>query len=253
MRVGVMYYHRTNRDQIGTRNTAVPSSAYTPGPRAQRSRADRSGPSRRRRSTTCCRRSTACRTTSSTTTRTSTPTYNGVEFTAQKRFSNRWQMVAGFTPARTRAGSTRQHRRSVGQSADGISTIPNITAYAEAASSATIRSYAFRLSGSYRAPWDIQVAGSLISNTGYPYMSTYSVTRALAATGGVALTRSTQTVFLERSRRRALPERDADRPAAVARRSISRATVASSRRSTSSTSATPRPSRPSRPPSPLPV
>ena len=30
MRVGVMYYHRTNRDQIGIRNTAVPSSFYTP-------------------------------------------------------------------------------------------------------------------------------------------------------------------------------------------------------------------------------
>ena len=30
MRIGVMYYHRTNRDQVGTRNTAVPSSAYTP-------------------------------------------------------------------------------------------------------------------------------------------------------------------------------------------------------------------------------
>src|SRR5262249_40207368 len=30
MRVGVMYYHRTNRNQIGTRNVAVPSSAYSP-------------------------------------------------------------------------------------------------------------------------------------------------------------------------------------------------------------------------------
>jgi hypothetical protein len=29
MRVGVMYYHRTNRNQIGARNTAVPSSDYT--------------------------------------------------------------------------------------------------------------------------------------------------------------------------------------------------------------------------------
>jgi hypothetical protein len=35
-----------------------------------------------------------------------------------------------------------------------------------------------------------------VSNTGYPYTSTYSVTRALAATVGVALTRSSQTVFL---------------------------------------------------------
>ncbi|PYR10883.1 MAG: hypothetical protein DMG00_11155, partial [Acidobacteria bacterium] len=30
MRVAVMYYHRTNRNQIGVRNLAVPTSAYTP-------------------------------------------------------------------------------------------------------------------------------------------------------------------------------------------------------------------------------
>jgi len=38
--------------------------------------------------------------------------------------------------------------------------------------------------------------GSLISNNGYPYQSTYTVTRALAATAGVALTRASQTVLL---------------------------------------------------------
>ena len=30
MRVGAMFYYRTNRDQIGLRNTLVPTSAYTP-------------------------------------------------------------------------------------------------------------------------------------------------------------------------------------------------------------------------------
>ena len=30
MRVGVMYYYRTNKKQFGIRNTAVPTSAYTP-------------------------------------------------------------------------------------------------------------------------------------------------------------------------------------------------------------------------------
>ena len=30
MRVGAMYYYRTNRDQLGVRNRAVPPSAYTP-------------------------------------------------------------------------------------------------------------------------------------------------------------------------------------------------------------------------------
>jgi hypothetical protein len=35
-----------------------------------------------------------------------------------------------------------------------------------------------------------------VSNSGFPYVSTYAVTRALAAASGVALTRSSQTVFL---------------------------------------------------------
>ena len=39
------------------------------------------------------------------------------------------------------------------------------------------------------------LAGTLISNTGYPYVSTYSVTRAAVAPA-VNLTRASQTVFL---------------------------------------------------------
>jgi len=56
--------------------------------------------------------------------------------------------------------------------------------------------YAFRASGIYNAPYGINVSGSLVSNTGYPYVSTYAVTRALATGAGVALTRSSQTIFL---------------------------------------------------------
>src|SRR5437660_11264306 len=57
---------------------------------------------------------------------------------------------------------------------------------------------AFRLSGSYQLPAGISLAGSLISNTGYPYVSTYQITRALAAAQGVTLTRASQTVPLSR-------------------------------------------------------
>jgi hypothetical protein len=55
---------------------------------------------------------------------------------------------------------------------------------------------AFRLSGSYMMPWDIMLSGSLLSNTGYPYISTYNVTRTIASAAGVSLTRSAQTVEL---------------------------------------------------------
>jgi len=51
---------------------------------------------------------------------------------------------------------------------------------------------AFRLSGSYEAPGDVLIAGSLISNGGYPYASNFNVTRSIVP----GLVRSTQTVFL---------------------------------------------------------
>lgn len=55
----------------------------------------------------------------------------------------------------------------------------------------------FRLSGSYRLPYDFSLAGSVVSNTGYPFVSTFNLTRAQAASlYGVALTRSSQTVEL---------------------------------------------------------
>ena len=53
-------------------------------------------------------------------------------------------------------------------------------------------SYAFRLSGSYVFPGDVTLAGSLISNGGQPYQSTYTITRTVFPT----LTRASQVVRL---------------------------------------------------------
>jgi hypothetical protein len=53
-----------------------------------------------------------------------------------------------------------------------------------------------RISGSYELPWRINMAGSLIANNGYPYVTTYSLTRALAAAQGITLTRASQTITL---------------------------------------------------------
>ena len=55
---------------------------------------------------------------------------------------------------------------------------------------------AFRLSGSYTLPGDVTMAGSMIANNGYPYVSSYSLTRALAAAQGITLTRASQTIQL---------------------------------------------------------
>src|SRR5262249_6808930 len=107
-------------------------------------------------------------------------TYKGVEFTASKRFSSRWQMVAGFTVGENRGG--------VAQGTD--LNDPNNTTFPHGIIGNDSK-YAFRLSGTYRLPFDIGLAGSVVSNTGYPVVSTFAVTQALASNAaGVTLTRA---------------------------------------------------------------
>ena len=117
MRVGVMYYHRTNRDQIGTRNTAVPPQRLHA---VHGHRAERPG------------RHVASPKPMTATVYNLLPAfnglqnnildndpfldtdYNGVEFTAQKRFSQRWQMVAGLHDRQEHRRHQRRPARPVG-------------------------------------------------------------------------------------------------------------------------------------------
>jgi hypothetical protein len=194
MRIGVMYYYRTNRDQIGTRNTAVPSTAYAPftinvpnGPHgATTATVYNLLPAFNGLQANIVDNDSYFDT-----------TYNGIEVTAQKRFSQRWQMVAGFTAGKNTGGVNSTGGTPAGQQGGTTGDLndPNLTLYTNGIVGNDSK-YAFRLSGSYRAPYDIQVAGTLVSNTGYPFISTYSVTRAAAAAAGVTLTRASQTIFL---------------------------------------------------------
>ena len=204
MRVGVMYYHRTNRDQVGTRNTAAPAAtAYAPftinvpnGP---------TGPT----TATVYNLLPAFNGLQANIVDNDPyldTTYNGVEFTAQKRLSQRWQMTTGMTIGKN-TGGLNAGALSSGQQLTGNNSDlndPNLTRYTNGIVG-NDSLVAFRLSGSYRAPYDINVAGSLVSNTGYPFVSTYSVTRAAAAAAGVALTRANQTIFLSQRGDERLP------------------------------------------------
>jgi outer membrane receptor protein involved in Fe transport len=191
LRVGVMYYHRTNRDQVGQVNTAVPSSAYVPftvsvpnGPNgATTATVYNLLPAFNGLQSNVLDNNPYLNT-----------TFNGVDVTASKRMSQNWQMVAGFTYGKNTGGLNNAGVNS-GQSGTTDLNDPNNVLYSNGIVG-NDSTYAFRLSGSYTAPAGIIVAGTLVSNTGYPFVSTYSVTRALAATAGVALTRSTQNVFL---------------------------------------------------------
>lgn len=187
VRFGAMYYYRTNRDQIGQRNVAQPTTAYTPftyttpnGP---------GGSIQNPKPTSVTIYNVASNVNALVdNVRDNEPyldtTYHGVEFTATKRFSRNWQMQAGYTLGRNRGGVT-----------NGTDlNDPNVTQPEGIIGNDSTS--ALRLSGSYTLPWDISLAGSLIANNGYPYQTTFQVTRAQAAVVGTTLTRANQTVVM---------------------------------------------------------
>jgi len=198
MRVGAMYYYRTNRDQLGVRNLAVPTSAYTPfnatipgGPNgATTLTVYNLNPAFNGLQNNILDNDPYLDT-----------KYTGIEFTANKRFSRNWQMVAGLTIGKN-TGGLNSGGTNPGQTdsatlagfSGGDLNDPNNTRFSNGIIG-NDSEVAFRLSGSYRLPWSIDLAGSLISNSGYPYVSTYSLSRAAAAPT-VNLTRASQTVFL---------------------------------------------------------
>lgn len=189
LRVGLMYYHRTNRNLVGTRNLAVPSSAYTPvtvtvpgsptGPGGSATFYNLN-PSYLGLQNNVLDNEPFLDT-----------TYDGIELTVNKRMSNRWQMTAGVTAGRNRGG-TNSPNSAQGWSATVDLNDPNFTLGREKGIVGYDSKVSFRLSGSYRMWRDLMLSGSLISNGGFPYVSTYTVNRTIYP----ALTRSTQAAFL---------------------------------------------------------
>ena len=187
IRVGAMFYYRTNRNQIGQRNLGQPTGAYTaftvPVPNGP------GGTVAAPRPTTATVYNVAAAVNAAVNNvRDNEPyldtEYKGIEFTATKRFSRKWQMQAGFTVGNNKGGVT-----------NGTDlNDPNVTQPKGIIGNDSTT--ALRLSGSYVLPWDISLAGSLIANNGYPYQSTYQLTRATAATLGQTLTRANQVAVL---------------------------------------------------------
>jgi hypothetical protein len=200
MRVGAMFYYRTNRKQIGTRNTAAPPTAYTPFQYTVPNGPGGTVASPKPTVVTVYNLQTAFNGLQSSVIDNQDyldTDYKGVEFTAQKRFSNRWQMVGGLTFGKNSGGinATSGQSSTISSTSGGDLNDPNFTQFPDGIVGNDSK-VAFRLSGSYVFPWDISMAGSLVANTGYPYISTYSLSRATAATAGIALTRASQTILL---------------------------------------------------------
>jgi hypothetical protein len=187
VRVGAMYYHRQNRKLIGFRNARVPSSAYT-----LQTVAIPTGPG------------------GTTSFYNLDPAffgaafidnvydnedvldqdYDGVEFTVNKRFTGRWQMLAGLTLGKNEGGIY----NALGTTALTDLNDPNNSLINPEGIVGNDSKYAFRLAGTYMLPWEIGLSGTLVANQGYPFQSTYSVTRTVFPT----LTRASQSVTLSR-------------------------------------------------------
>jgi outer membrane receptor protein involved in Fe transport len=207
MRVGAMFYYRTNRNQIGLRNNAVPSSAYTPFTITVPNGPGGTLASPKPTTATVYNLQQAFNGLQDNVIDNQPyldTEYKGIEFTAQKRFSQRWQMTAGLTVGKNTGGlnSPTGSGQSLGNGND--LNDPNFTTFANGLVG-NDSDVAFRLSGSYQIPGEVMIAGSVISNAGYPFVSTYSVTRAAAAAAGVTLTRSSQTVSLSQRGDERLP------------------------------------------------
>jgi hypothetical protein len=197
VRVGAMFYYRTNRDQFGERNLAVPTSAYTAhtitipnGPGGG------PGNTNQQRTTATVYNLPAALASADNTIRGNESyldtEYKGIEFTATKRFTQKWQMQAGFTIGRNEGGLN--SATGSGQGTGDLND-PNLTIF-ERGIIGNDSETALRISGSYELPYSINVAGSLLANNGYPFVSTFSLTRAQAAAQGITLTRATQTIQL---------------------------------------------------------
>ncbi len=193
MRVGVMYYHRTNRNQIGIRNDVVPSSFYTPitvnipnGPGGTVA-------SPRPTTATVYNLSSASYLSLSNLVIDNQPyldtKYDGVEFTANKRMSNHWYAVAGFTYGQNKGGLNASSGQSTATTAE--LNDPNNVSFTNGIVG-NDSAWALRVSGGYQFPLAINLSAALVANQGYPYVTTFAVTRALVPT----LVRTTQTVFL---------------------------------------------------------
>jgi len=80
--------------------------------------------------------------------------YRGVEITAERRFSGRWQLLTGYT-----------YGKSTQENVNASLSNPNLTVNAKGATYFD-RPHTFKLTGSYLLPLDVQVSGNVLVQSG---------------------------------------------------------------------------------------
>jgi hypothetical protein len=120
--------------------------------------------------------------------RTAKQTYSGIEITAVRRMANRWQMLAGYTYARTKLSGL-----SVNITPNSLLNVTGPLAGQNASFNGALvnsqigdRPHQFKLTGTYILPWhDIGLAGNLNSQSGIPV--TRQVTTPLTVGGNATV------------------------------------------------------------------
>jgi hypothetical protein len=172
--VSAAYYHREIREQIGSRNMAVPTSAYT----AMQVREVVSG-----RDVTVYNLNPAYRGLFDTVWSNMEElngNFNGVDLSIRKRLSNRWMIMGGAS-----------FGKNVGD-IYGTSDMNNPNSQFRRGVLGSDVPRAIKLMGMYQLPWDVSVSSSMQHTSGFPERTTVSVGR-----DSVTLTQVTQTITVE--------------------------------------------------------
>ncbi len=109
--------------------------------------------------------------------------YTGLQFTFNKRFSNRWQLFASYTYSKEEGSYSNASTATTeyGLGSSGIYYDPNhqINLYGKSAVSPP---HIFKIMASYVLPWDINVSAVYVFNSGRTWTKTTTLTEVAQAT-----------------------------------------------------------------------
>jgi hypothetical protein len=182
LRLSAVYTYRRERDLQASSNPANPYDTFLTT-RADAGRDGVLGTSDDGTFQFYNRTSTAVNRTFFTTDRNVLQTYKGLEITATKRMSNRWQMLAGYTFSQSRITGL-----SVNTNPNNLINVTGPLAGQNTNFNGQIgdRPHQFKLTGTYITPWyDIGVAGNLNSQSGVAVTRQISVAQTVGGSSTV--------------------------------------------------------------------
>jgi hypothetical protein len=198
LRLSAIFTHRLERNPQATSNPANPYDTFLTT-RVDSGRDGITGTADDSTFQFYNRTSTAVNQTFFTNDRNYRQTYNGIEITATKRMSNRWQMLAGYTYSQSRVEGL-----SVNTNPNSLINVTGPLAGQNTGFNGQIgdRPHQFKLTGTYVLPWyEIGVAGNFNSQSGIV------ITRQLTVAQTVG---GNSTVNVEPLGSYRLPHRNAD-------------------------------------------